>query len=267
MRGFSSRLLWFGIGALVFWQTAAWAQTAPLVGDAFIQPGGATNYGALIMVNVGGVAGFQGLVQFDLSMLPPGTTAANISAASLRLFVNKVGAPGSINVSVPIAAWSESTVNGLSGPGVGHSVAGPVGVSVAGSYISIPITSQVQSWLNGEPNNGLILTSATPGTNVTFDSKEGTSTSHPAALEIDLLGQPGPVGAQGPGGSSRSNRPHRTGRRYWTAGSDWGAGFSRTGRSHWPGRGYRPDGSNRRSRFGRACRAHGPNRRCRTHRP
>ena len=202
MRAVVFRRSCFGIGAIALLQaTAIWAQTAPLVGDAFIVPGAASNYGALASVDVGGPSGFQGLFLFDLTTLPAGTTAASVSGASLRLFVNKIGVAGPINVNAATALWSESTVNGLSGPGVGTLVAGPIGVSVSDVYISIPVTSQVQAWLNGAPNYGLIVTAATSATSVFIDSKENTSTSHPAVLEIDLVGQPGAAGAQGPSGA------------------------------------------------------------------
>ena len=194
-----SRRFLFALAAAALPQVAAWAQTAPLVGDAFITPGSVANYGGLVNVEVGGPSGFQGLFLFDLTTLPAGTSAASVSGASLRLYANKVGPAGSINVSVPTASWSESTVNGFSGPGVGALIAGPIGVSVAGSYISIPVTSQVQAWLNGAPNYGFIVT-AVPSASVFFDSKENTTTSHPAVLEIDLYGQPGATGAPGPSG-------------------------------------------------------------------
>ena len=186
---------------------AAWAQTVPLVGDAFILPGSASNIGGTVTVNVGGVSGFQGLFLFDLSKLPPGTTAANVSGASLRLYVNKVGTAGSINVNVATASWTESTVTGLSGVGVGQLVAGPIAVSVAGSYLSIPITAQVQAWLSGAPNNGLIVTATPSTTSLFFDSKENTSTSQPAAIEVVLTPPAGPNGATGPAGAQGASGP------------------------------------------------------------
>lgn len=200
MSGVLFRRVLFATSIVALIQTGVRAQTSPLVGDAFIAPGSVANYGATVSVNVGGVAGYQGLFVFDLTTLPAGTTAASVSGASLRLFVSKVGAAGSINVSAATAAWSESTVNGFSGPGVGSLVAGPIGVSVAGTYISIPVTSQVQAWLSGAPNDGFIVTAASSSTSITIDSKENASTSHPAVLEIDLSGQPGAMGAQGPSG-------------------------------------------------------------------
>jgi hypothetical protein len=190
------------MGALALLRAAAWAQTVPLVGDTFIAPGTATNFGGTVNVNVGGVAGYQGLFQFDLGSLPPGTIAASVSGASLRLFVNKIGTAGSINVYAATASWTESTVNGLpGGPAPGAFVAGPIGVSVANSYISIPVTAQVQAWLNGAPNNGFIVTATPSTTSLFFDTKESTATSHPAVLEIDLSGQPGAIGAPGAPGA------------------------------------------------------------------
>src|SRR5262249_20658159 len=122
--------LW-GIGVLGLIQAAAWAQTSPLVGDGFIQPGSGTNFGGTPTVNVGGVNGFQGLLQFDLTILPPGTTAASVSSAYLKLYVNKIGTAGAITVNVATNPWSEGTVTGLSGVGVGAFVAGPISVNVA----------------------------------------------------------------------------------------------------------------------------------------
>jgi hypothetical protein len=201
MSGLFSKRVLIAIGAAALMQAGLWAQTAPLVGDAYIAPGSVSNYGGTVNVDVGGVPGYQGLFLFDLTTLPAGTTAASVSGASLRLFVNKVGAAGSINVNAAAAAWTESTVNGFSGPGVGAFVAGAIGVSVAGSYISIPVTGQVQAWLNGAPNYGFIVSAATSSTSLFFDSKEATATSHPAVLEIDLYGQAGATGAQGSPGA------------------------------------------------------------------
>jgi hypothetical protein len=213
MSGVSQRIF-FGIGALACFQAAVWSQSVPLVGDAYIQPGSGINVGGTVTVNVGGVTGFQGLFLFDLSKLPAGTTAGNVSSASLRLFVNKVGTAGAINVYTATASWSESTVNGLpGGPLPGTLVAGPINVSVAGSYLYIPITGQVQSWLNGAPNNGLLIQATASTTSLVFDSKESTSTSHPAVIEVVLTppagpaGVPGNAGAQGPAGPTGPNGP------------------------------------------------------------
>ncbi len=207
MSGVSFKRFLLGVGALAALQATGWAQTLPLVGDAFIMPGSASNFGGTVNVNIGGVSGYQGLFQFDLSKLPPGTIAANVSSASLRLYVNKIGAAGSINVNVANASWTESTVTGLSGVGVGQLVAGPIAVSVAGAYLSIPITTQVQAWLSGAPNNGLIVTATPSTTSLFFDSKENTTTSQLAAIDVVLAPPAGPNGAAGPAGAPGATGP------------------------------------------------------------
>ena len=180
---------------------------SPWLGMRLLRPVPPSNFGGTVNVNIGGVSGFQGLFQFDLSKLPPGTTASNVLAASLRLYVNKVGTAGSINVNAANTSWTESAVTGLSGVGVGQLVAGPIGVSVAGSYLSIPITSQVQAWLTGAPNNGLIVSATPATTSLFFDSKENTSTSQPAVIEVVLTPPAGANGATGPAGAPGASGP------------------------------------------------------------
>lgn len=77
-------------------------------------PGSTTNYGSATTINVAGGNTVKALVQFDLSTLPAGTGAGNVAKATLALFVNKVVAAGTVNISVsvpnPAGAWTESTV-------------------------------------------------------------------------------------------------------------------------------------------------------------
>ncbi|MBB5317071.1 hypothetical protein HDF09_001740 [Edaphobacter lichenicola] len=72
---------------------------------------------------------------------------------------------------------------------------------MAGQFVSIDVTAQVQAWLRTPgSNNGLALTSATA--NALFDSKENDETGHSAQLDVTLVssgpqGLPGATGAQG----------------------------------------------------------------------
>jgi len=190
------------------WQAAAWGQSVPLVADSFFAVGNNTNFGTAVSVNVGGASGFQGLYQFDLSLLPQGTTASSVSNASLRLYLSRVGSAGAINVYAAGGAWTESTVNGSNAPVIVNLVAGPISVTAGNSFIVIPVTSQVISWLNGNPNNGFLIQATPSSTSVFFDSKEANpntgGTSHQAELEINLFGASGPTGptgATGPAGA------------------------------------------------------------------
>jgi hypothetical protein len=69
--------------------TAAHATEGVVVGDAYVNSNHpSTNYGSLsnLYVNSTGTT----LIQFDLSSLPAGTTASQIGAASLKLYLELI---------------------------------------------------------------------------------------------------------------------------------------------------------------------------------
>ncbi len=199
---FVRTLLWCGLAAL---PVAAFAQTVPLVQDSYVVPGNGTNYGSAVTVDVGGTTNDEGLVQFDLTTLPPGITGTNVAQAILTLFVNKLGSPGTVNISEANGVWTEGTVSGTNGPVAGTSIASGVTVPAEYDYFYVDVKQAVQDWVNGiTPNNGFIIT-PNPGVSVFFDSKESTTTSHPAALTIILTnsgatGATGATGVTGPTG-------------------------------------------------------------------
>ena len=85
---------------------------------------------------------------------------------------------------------------------------GTIAVSQVGSYVTLDVTSTVQSWLTTPAgNNGLALTAAIAA--VQFDSKENDLTAHPATLDVTLTSQgaAGPVGAIGPAGPAGPSGP------------------------------------------------------------
>src|ERR1700685_3759338 len=82
----------FGAVRLAFWLGAVlcargmYAADMPLTGDAHVNTAHAsTNYGSLSNLYVGN--GNTAFLQFDLSALPSGTTSAQISRATLTVFV------------------------------------------------------------------------------------------------------------------------------------------------------------------------------------
>jgi hypothetical protein len=180
------------------------AQTVPLTQDSYVvtNPATTNNYGTAATVNVGGANGDQALIQFDLTTLPLGTTAANIAKATLTLFVNKLGEEGTINISVANGSWTELGLNGTNVPAPAASVSSGLFVSAGGEYIYVDATAAVQSWLTATTNSGFIITPNDTNINVAFDSKESTTTSHPATLTITLssIGATGATGATGPAG-------------------------------------------------------------------
>src|ERR1700683_1803965 len=89
--------------------TRAWGGQATLVGDAHVsalQP--TVNSGSLSNLNVGG--GYTTLVQFNFDVLPAGTTAAQITRATLRVYLNRADVTGPVSVQSVGGAWSESSV-------------------------------------------------------------------------------------------------------------------------------------------------------------
>jgi hypothetical protein len=196
--------------ALLAAPALSWAQTAPLTQDTYVLPGTTGNYGIQQTIAVGSPNAFQGLVQFDLSTLPTGTTAANVGKATLVLFVKTVTASGTVNISTANGSWTESAVNGNNAPVAGSAVASGVSVSTSESFVYVDATNAVKSWITTPAsNNGFIITPNDGVVNVAFDSKESTSTSHPAALQITLtaVGAPGATGPTGPTGSSGATGP------------------------------------------------------------
>ena len=192
----------FGFGllcGLLLLPSAVFAQSAPLTQDSYVVPGNASNYGSATTLNVGGASNDQALVQFDLTQLPAGTTSSGISKATLIVFVTKLTAAGTVNFSVANGSWTESGVNGTNAPVAAASVSSGVAINNGSYYVAVDATAAVQAWLSGTTNNGFIVAPNT-GVNVSFDSKESTTTSHPAVLSITLVGSGGATGATGPAG-------------------------------------------------------------------
>ena len=204
----SNRIRIAAVMLAVFLPSMLLADTAPLTGDTHINPGDANNYSTLPGMNVGGGTNAEGLLMFDLTKLPAGVTGANVVSATLRIFVDKVTTSGSINVYAANAPWSENTVNGSTQPvpGPGNPVQTGIPVALANVFIDIDVTGQVEAWLNGSPNDGLIIT-GNGSTSIVLDSKENASTSHPGELQIVLIGPPGPTGPTGANGATGPTGP------------------------------------------------------------
>lgn len=177
----------------------AWALDAPLAADSHVSLAApASNFGALPTVNIGN--GATGLLRFDLSTLPAGTTAARLVKATLVLYVNRVGTPGAIELQTVNAAWGEATLTANTLPptsGAGSFAAVPV--TAANQFVAIDITAQARQWITSPGSNfGLALAPAlsAPGTVVFLDSKENTLTAQVARLDLTLADQ-GPKGDKG----------------------------------------------------------------------
>jgi hypothetical protein len=182
--------------------TAVVAQSVPLVQDTYVVPGSAGNYGVAATINVGGAGTEESLVQFDLTTLPAGTTASGVAKATLILYVSKLTTAGTVSISAANGAWTESGVNGTNAPTAGAAVASGVALNTQGTFLYVDATAAVQAWLTTpSSNNGFIVTPG-GGVQVSFDSKESTTTSHPAVLQITLVGPTGATGPIGPVGAT-----------------------------------------------------------------
>jgi len=184
------------LGVFLFSIREASALEVPLSGDAHVTTAHAgINYGTLSNLYVGN--GNTAFLQFDLTTLPAGTTSSQVSRATLTVFVNRVNTAGSVTVSPVTASWGEYSITSATAPTTGSSI-GSFPVTIAGQFVSVDVTAQVQSWLNTSNSNyGLALSSSTA--NALFDSKENDETGHSARLDVTLVSQ-GPIGPAGPQG-------------------------------------------------------------------
>src|SRR5438270_243616 len=209
-------LLGMGLAAVSAAGLPAFAVEATLVADAHVNSARpAVNSGAISNLNVGG--GYTALLQFDLSTLPAGTTAAQVSRATLRLYCNRADTSGLVSVQPVNGGWGEYSVTFATLPALG-SAAQVVSVSQAGAYVAVDVTALVQGWITAPAtNNGVALTAGTAV--VQFDSKENDLTGHSAVLDLALASGGGSGGAVGPagggGGVGRWERSGIRGRRGW----------------------------------------------------
>jgi hypothetical protein len=158
------------LGALLgLWVAApAWGAQPALVADAHVNSALPTaNSGSISNLDVGG--GYTTLLQFDLSLLPAGTTAAQVSRAVLRLYCNRVTTPGLVSIAPIDGAWGEYSVTYATEPAIGSS-SGVFSVSQAGAFVALDVTALVQGWIgNAASNNGVALSAGTAM--VQFDRK------------------------------------------------------------------------------------------------
>ena len=169
------------------------ATEATLIADAHVNSGRpAANSGGISNVNVGG--GYTGLMQFDLGVVPAGTTTGQIARAVLRVYVNRVDTAGLVSVTPVTSAWGEASVTYATLPAMG-SASQVFTVSQAGAFVAVDVTALVQGWVAAPATNfGMALTAGTAVAQ--FDSKENDLTAHPATLDVQIVSQ-GPAGVAG----------------------------------------------------------------------
>ena len=187
MKNMKTSLFW--VIFLLALGSVAHAQITPS-GDAYTTTASPTkNFGTSTLLDVES-ASQNTYIQFDLSSLPSGYTGANISKATLKLYVNAVTTAGSFNVDFVDGTWSEKTITADLSPALGTTIVSTVSLTTANvhDYVIIDITSALTAWLDGtQTNDGIALVGNSP-LNASFDSKENTATSHPPELDIVFAG-------------------------------------------------------------------------------
>src|SRR5208337_4037614 len=167
--------------------TGAFGQLTPS-GDAYTNTATpTTNFGSKTVLDIESTQ--TTYIQFDLSAIPSGYTSADITKASLKLYVDAVTTAGSFNVDYVNGTWTESTIDASNAPALGTTIAASVPLTTKdkNQYILVDVTAAVQAWLSGTPNDGIALVANSP-LNASFDSKEATKTSHTAELDIVFAG-------------------------------------------------------------------------------
>jgi outer membrane lipoprotein-sorting protein len=205
------------LGSVMLLSGITHAQTVlTLTDDAYVDTGTPTiNYGSSTSLRVGVISTTQGqttttsfqhaYLRFAISPLS-GTPSTEIVRATLKLYVNKVGAPGSIVTERPCpngTNWNESTIisnnsGSLFGSGSCSSFFTPV--SAANQYVTADVTQMVQAWVAGAPNQGIRLRASNG--NFIFDSKE--SGGNAATIEVQLTRITSVTGSGGLSGGGTS---------------------------------------------------------------
>ena len=205
MKNLNTRLRLVSLLSLILlaW-TAAFGQITPSA-DSYTNSGDpTTNYGTKTLLDVDGATQTT-YIQFNLSSIPANYTSAEITKATLKLYVNTVPTAGSFNVDYVNGTWTESTITSSLAPALGTTIAASVPLVTAdkNQFILIDVTEAVQAWLSGTANDGIALV-ANGTTNATFDSKESTSTSHAPELDIVFAGGGTLTGVTTASGSGRT---------------------------------------------------------------
>jgi hypothetical protein len=137
--------------------TGAYGQLTPS-GDSYTNTADpTTNYGASKLLDV--ESSQTTYIQFNLSSIPAGYTSADITKATLKLYVNTATKAGSFNVDYVNGTWSESTLDASNAPALGTTIQASIPITTAdkNQYILIDITAAVQAWLSGTANDGIAL--------------------------------------------------------------------------------------------------------------
>jgi hypothetical protein len=153
MKNLKSQLLVLLL-SLICLLSGAYAQLTPSA-DAYTSTAApTTNYGAKTLLDVES-ASQTAYIRFDLSSIPADYSGANITKATLKLYVNSVASAGNFNVDYVNGTWAENTITADLAPALGTTIAASVPLTAAdkNQYILIDVIVAVQAWLSGTANS------------------------------------------------------------------------------------------------------------------
>ena len=142
----------------------------------------------------------QPLVRFDLSPLP---ADAQVYSASVWFYVEagKEHPEGPVTLHSVTANWVEGDVDWDSFNGSYDSA--PIGMIPAQDtgavWVRVNVTGQVQAWINGQPNYGILLNSVAEGVHAEYTSSEGSASEHPRLEVVVGNGPASPVAIEATG--------------------------------------------------------------------
>jgi hypothetical protein len=148
-----------------------------------------SNFGSLpdIEVRPDNGANRRGLIRFDLSSIPPGST---ITGARLYLYEEDKKLDQVTYIYRVTTSWSESSVTWNSpwlSPG-GDFDAGHIYASFqpnqSGCMQEIDLTDLIQEWVDGTPNYGFLLYSTGPNHILRYSSKENPASAEHPKLQV-----------------------------------------------------------------------------------
>lgn len=156
--------------------------------DAWFRSDDATlNNGSAVDLHIRNDLGIveYGLVRFDLSALPA-NAIINSAEASFYIESTKGHPEGAIAVHKTRSDWTETdatwdTMATKADTTVLDMIAPQP--QVGENRVRVNLTAQVQSWVNGDPNYGVMLIPLSDGTHAEYSSREGAASQQPR-LEV-----------------------------------------------------------------------------------
>ncbi len=110
------------------------------------------------------------MYRFDLSSIPANSP---ILSATAWFYVNKAHIEGPVNIHAITADWTDVNATWDSmGDNMDHAVLATIPAQPTGVWVSVNLTTQVQVWVNGQPNYGITLNSLSDDTHGEYASME-----------------------------------------------------------------------------------------------